>query len=186
MNINLKDLSQRLNFSIKIPKDDTEIESKAHETALGVSAIHQSARNRTYLQIKEDCFYGTAREVGVARLGSGVVNHQEPDFVSYDRSTFGWDVQIENLRLEIKPHTGKYFSVSKSVRQKLINNQSEYDAIVSVEVRDVEDCVEIIPRLIIPSECVETRHFRVSKFNNNQYYYDHFNGPCYELNKDIV
>lgn len=183
--MSLLKLSEKLNFTIKIPKDDSEVHQKAHETALGVSSRQVSARDRTYAQIKEDCFYGTAREVGVARIGNGYVNHQTPDFVDFKRSTFGWDVQIENLRLEIKPHTNKYFTVSKSVRDKLINNSNEYDAVVSVEVRDSNDDLEIIPRLIVPSEYISSRHMKISKFNSNQYYYDHFNGPCYVLNEGV-
>jgi len=174
-----------LNKSIIINSTDPDLMARANETA--ETLINRSYRDkRTDDQIRIHSLEGTIREFAIAQLTGGEINSQTPDFVTFDRNTFGWDVLAHDLYLEIKPQSGSNFNISERTKKTLINNADYYHVIVTVDIKQIDKVhYKVTPMCIITSDNF-VKHHKASqyldKFRNKTYYYSS-TSPCIKLNE---
>ena len=122
--INLK--NALINKSIIIDSSTPELIARANETA--ETLINRSYRDhRTDDQIRANALEGTIREFAIAKLTGGEINSQTPDFVTFDRNTFAWDILAYDLFIEVKPQRGENFNIRERTKSTLINNSDYYD-----------------------------------------------------------
>lgn len=169
--------------SVVVDASDPEVASKARATHKTITTRKDRYKDpRTDDEILRDSFHGTIREVGIAKLTQGVINEQTP--VWGDRSTYGWDIDTCNLKLEIKPQHGVFFSVSDIVAQRMINNSDHYDYIVTVKIIKMDEGISMYK--VIPCQLIKSKDFArkctKSMYKNNQMYYNHKYNPVIKLN----
>ena len=153
--------------SIIVDANDPEIISKAVETSENlITRGDRKRQHRSDEMIRQHSLEGTIREYGVQKLAGGEVNTQTPDFITFDRNTFAWDLHSHGVYLEVKPQKGKHFNISERTRQTLLNNQAFYDYIITVEIDQLDDNqYRVTPRMLIRSD-----HF--AKYNRKSQYPD--------------
>jgi len=183
--MNRNELKALLRRTISIPSDDQEILARTKMLAEGIRSHHGVNRNgraRSDEQFERDCLLGVVREMAVAKIVGGKLNDQEWNV--NDRSSFAWDVEVDNLKLEIKPHSGAdYFNLSEGIARILYNNSSYFNYVVAVYVAERSDCFKIKPMMIIsPDEL--TFGTNKSQFNNWQIYFDHRRYPHTQIWSD--
>lgn len=176
--MNRDELKARLRHTISVPNDDPEILARAKMLAEGIRSHHGVNRNgraRSDEQFERDCLLGVVREMAVAKIVGGKLNDQEWNV--NERSSFAWDVEVDNLKLEIKPHSGgDYFNISEGIARVLYNNSNYFNYVVTVYVAERSDCFKVKPTMIIsPDELL--RGSRKSQFNSWQNYFDHRQYP---------
>lgn len=169
--------------SIIINPEDSEVRSKANATYNTISARSDRTLDpRTDDQILKDCYHGTMREVGIARLVSGVINEQIP--VWKDRSTYAWDVEVRKILLEIKPQdlASQYFCVKTVTAERMKRNTAYYDYVISTLVQKLNKFEwQIIPCLMIKSTDFQ-KYCKKSIYKNWQSVYNPFDNPVIKLN----
>lgn len=169
--------------SIIINPEDPDVRGKANATYKTICT--RSDRNldpRTDDQILLDCYYGTMREVGIARLVGGVINEQTP--VWKDRSTYAWDVEARNILLEIKPQDilSQYFCVKTITAERMKRNTAYYNYVISTLVQKLNKFEwQITPCLMIKSTDFQ-KHCKKSIYKNWQSIYNPFDYPVIKLN----
>lgn len=167
---------------------DPNIVAKATETS--ETLINRSDRgkqNRSDEMIRQHSLEGTIREYGIHQIVGGEVNTQTPDFTTFDRNTFAWDILTHGVYLEVKPQKGKHFNISERTRQTLLNNSSFYDYIITVEIDQLEEnanLYRVTPRMLIRSDHFVKYH-RKSQYPDPQgrttYWYS-ASGPAIKVN----
>lgn len=159
--------SALLGKSVVIDATDTVVITKANETAETlINRGDRKKQNRSDEMIRQHALEGTIREYGIHKLVGGEVNTQTPDFVTFDRNTFAWDILTHGVYLEVKPQKGKHFNISEQTRQTLLNNQSFYDYIITVEIYQLNEnpnLYRVTPRMLIRSDHF-AKHNRKSKY----------------------
>lgn len=174
--------------SVVVDASDTYILTKANETS--ETLINRSDRkrqNRTDEMIRQHSLEGTIREYGIFQLVGGEVNTQKPDFVTFDRNTFAWDIHAHDVYLEVKPQKGKHFNISEQTRQTLLNNQAFYDWIITVEIYKLNESpnlYRVTPRMLIRSDHF-AKHVRKSQYpdqNGRTTYWYSSSDPAIKVN----
>lgn len=169
--------------SITIDAKDQEVRGKANATYNTIcTRSDRKFDPRTDNQILLDCYRGTIREVGIARLTGGVINDQIP--VWEDRSTYAWDVQAKKILLEIKPQdlASQYFCVKTITADRMKRNTSYYDYVISTAARKLNES----EWLIIPCLMIKSTDFnsfcKKSIYKNWQSIYNPHMNPVIKLN----
>lgn len=162
--------------SIIVDATDPNIIAKANETAdTLINRDDRKRQNRSDEMIRQHSLEGTIREYGIHQLVGGEVNTQTPDFVTFDRNTFAWDIHAHGVYLEVKPQKGKHFNISERTRQTLLNNGAFYDYIITVEIYQLNEdpnLYRVTPRMLIRSD-----HF--AKHNRKSQYSDQYGKTTY-------
>lgn len=177
-----------MNKHLIIDASNPEIVSRANETA--ETLINRSNRDhRSDAQIRAHALEGTIREFAIVELTGGEINSQTPDFVNFDRNTFGWDVLAHDLFIEVKPQRGENFNIRERTKNTLMNNAGYYDVIVTVDIEQLDSTdYKVTPILIIRNEDF-VKHVKSSQFKDpfggDTYFYDSAS-PCIKLNKPII
>lgn len=177
-----------LGKSIIVDATHPDIVAKATETAETlINRNDRKRQNRSDEMIRTHSLEGTIREYGIHKLVGGEVNTQTPDFVTFDRNTFAWDLHAHDIYLEVKPQKGKHFNISERTRQTLLNNQAFYDYIITVEIYQLNDNpnqYRVTPRMLIRSDHF-AKHHRKSQYPDEQgkitYWYS-ASGPAIKVN----
>lgn len=169
--------------SVLVDASDPAVVSKAKATYKTVSTRSDRHEDlRTDDEILRDSFHGTIREVGISKITQGIVNEQTP--VWADRTTYGWDVEVCDLKLEIKPQHGVFFAVSNKVAKKMINNSDHYDYILTVKIIKMKEGISMYK--VIPCQLIKSKDFArkctKSMYKDNQMYYNHKYNPVIKLN----
>ena len=151
--------------SIIVDATDPEIVAKATETADNLVNNSYKRQHRSAEMVRSHSLEGTIREYGIQKLAGGEVNTQTPDFVTFDRNTFAWDLHTHGIYLEVKPQKGKHFNISERTRQTLLNNCAFYDYIITVEIDQIDDSnlYRVTPRMLIRSDHF-AKHVRKSQY----------------------
>lgn len=176
-----------MNKSVIVDIRDPELISRAEETAH--TLINRAYRDdRTDEQIRAHSLEGTIREFAIQRLTGGEINSQTPDFVTFDRNTFAWDVLAHDLYIEVKPQRGENFNIRERTKNTLINNADYYDVIVTVDIHKFNSSeYKVTPLMLIRSDHF-VKHVKKSQFQQNglpTYFYD-CTSPCIKLAKPTV
>lgn len=160
-----------LGKSIIVDATDSDIVAKATETAETlINRNDRKRQNRSDEMIRAHSLEGTIREYGIHKLVGGEVNTQTPDFVTFDRNTFAWDLHAHDIYLEVKPQKGKHFNISQRTRETLLNNQAFYDYIITVEIYQLNESpnlYRVTPRMLIRSDHF-AKHNRKSQYPDQQ------------------
>ncbi len=163
-----------LKKSIIVDATHPDIVAKATETAETlINRNDRKRQNRSDEMIRTHSLQGTIREYGIHKLVGGEVNTQIPDFVTFNRNTFGWDLHAHAIYLEVKPQNGTHFNISERTRQTLFNNQAFYDYISTVKIDQLDEKMfRVMPRMLIHSD-----HF--AKYNRKSQYLDERGNTTY-------
>lgn len=176
--MNRTELKSLLRRTITVSRDFPGVLERAKMLADGIQSnqgINRNGRNQSSEQFEQDCLLGVVREIAIAELVGGKLNDQEWNI--NDRSSYAWDVEADNLKLEIKPHSNaEYFKLSEGVAQVLYNNSSYFNYMISVYVDERSDCFKIKPILIVSPDELRSG-LSTSKFNSWQSYFDHRKFP---------
>ena len=189
----LKTIADMLSAPVIVDSTDSSLVARAKETQNTVVNREDFVRDsRTPDEVLENSLLGYIGEFGVIQLTNGIWNPKTPDFVNFDRDSFGWDILVLNrIKLEIKHQSSEYFTVSHNRYQMLVNNQKYYDLIVTTKNEPIDNKYwKVTPRLLItPKDYIDNTKKSVYNKDNTKYpkmYYDHKSGKAFNLQKEYV
>jgi len=147
----------------------------------------RKCRGRSYEQVFNNCFYGTIAEVGIKKLlkAENRLDIFDDKWDVTDRDTYGYDLIIDNIRIEVKTQNSKWFALPSSSFSTLRNNIAAkvLDVIITASYRQYGDGYIVKSRLIIDPYLMN-RYIQTSNFNSGVWFNHNsalISGACIEM-----
>lgn len=155
---------------------DAEISEEARILADKIFAEPKKRRNRTYEQVLKCCHMGRIAEVGIKKMlgAQDKTDVMNDTWDLYDRETYGCDLLLDGLRIEVKSQEPSWFSIPVGGLRTLRNNIAEkvLDVVVTASYEKKDGGYVVRPRVVIdPYRMLD--YMKPSHFKEDKYYYDH-------------
>lgn len=162
--------------SAEVFVSNDEVAASAEVLANKIYESKYKRRDRTYEQVFKSCFIGRIAEVGLKKLLSAddrldVFNDK---WDIKDRSSYGSDLEVDGIKIEIKSQPGVWFELHKSALKTLRNNiqAQTLDLVITASYEPKDDGFVVRPVTVInPHKML--KYIKQSHFSEDRYFFDH-------------